>query len=339
MPDPPIDNVNTLVWAPLQPPNVHSSPAIAHIVSSLQSLTNLHLIKTRFADIRQFQWFLSNCSPITFLEIHRVALDDSGPGQAEADPGINYDLTDLEELRMNSASSTDWVVHHLLSRSTPTALTSLSIESPSTLSSHTFSRLLSIVAPSLKRLAIGAITVPRSDLMMIEGVDSFPRVMPQMENITIVLPFLNARLGDLFDWCSTFIEILPSANALSYITILLDIGNGTRLRQVVNDFQDGGAQFFQLLLGKIPGSFPRVKEIVVHLILNREERPTPEQIQDAESIFKVSSNEDTRVRVQWEVVVDPGRFRQHLPDGMSPAVALALRCRSPEALDCYDSVP
>ncbi|KAG7093429.1 hypothetical protein E1B28_007109 [Marasmius oreades] len=327
LPNPPINNITTLIWSPLQSPNPHNLTTIAHIVSSLESARNLHVIKARFTSVQQFQWFLSHSGPITFLELHRVALDDEGTGQVQVDDGVDYDLTHLKELRVNSEISIDWVVHHILS--TPTALTALSIESPSFLSLHAFRMLLEVVAPSLRSLVIATATISLTDLLRISITGlSEPRSLPQLQDLTIVVPFFDARLDAEVEhsWCTLFVDQFPQASALSCITLMLDVGNVTRLEQLINAPEDKWDKFLRLLLGKIPTSFPHVAQINIHLIL--DERHTDQEIQGLESmILKSSSSESVQLRVQWETIMDPGRYGHHLPHAMSPMVALALRSR------------
>ena len=155
LPNPPINRVDTLIWTPTQPPNQHTFPTVVHILSSLDSLKNLHIIQCRFTSTQQLQTFLSNCGQIEFLELHDVTIE--GASRAEdAEPVLAYDLSQLQELRINSTSPADWVVDHIMSRSRPIALHYLSIESPACFTAGAFEHLLQIVEGSLTHLVVVA---------------------------------------------------------------------------------------------------------------------------------------------------------------------------------------
>ncbi|KAK1224659.1 hypothetical protein PQX77_012404 [Marasmius sp. AFHP31] len=159
LPDPPVSGVDTLIWTPTQILDQHSFPTAVHILSSLVSLTHIHIIRCRFTNVQQLQSFLGNCGQLEFLELHGVTVEDGGTDNAE--PVHAYDLSQLKEMRVHSTSSADWVVDHILSRSIPNALRDFSIESSACLSGRAFKNLVQTAETSLTRLSLVAEAVTR----------------------------------------------------------------------------------------------------------------------------------------------------------------------------------
>ncbi|KAJ8095008.1 hypothetical protein PM082_010226 [Marasmius tenuissimus] len=316
LPDPPISEVDTLVWTPTQILNQHSFPTAVHILSSLVSLTNIHMIRCRFTNIQQLQSFLGNCGQLRFLELHGVAIENNGTNSAQ--PVHAYDLSQLKGLRVYSTSSADWVVDHILSRSIPNALRDLSIESSACFSGRAFTNLIRTAEASLTRLSMVAEAVTQQDLETIGALS----LAPPIQHLTIALSLANdpsqARMVELLQWCSTFIGIFPQTHGLSGLVFALQITSMSPLRQIVGGF---GYEWLQLLQ-ESTSVFPHLTAITIHI--TSHSMPTQAEVEEIEPYLKSSPSDDVRVYVQW-VPTDPGRYLKFLPDGFSPLVALASR--------------
>ncbi|KAL0579491.1 hypothetical protein V5O48_002533 [Marasmius crinis-equi] len=317
--DLPISTVDTLVWTSTTTVNEHRFPTVDHIVASLQTLKNLHIIRGRFAGIEQFQLFLRRCGCIKFLELHQIALDDERINGSQ--PAPVHDLAALEDLRISSTNPVDWVVHHVLLRSPPVHFKALSLESSFCLSHDAFQELLQSVSPSLGQLSVVVDSIAQEGLERM-GLHSLPP-LPLMTCLHVAMPLVTvstqARVIELLQWSATFIDIFAQADGLSKVTFVLNVGSMERLHQVIGNLNGEWSS----LLNKIPLSFLNVLTIAIHLIVDR--RPTETEVETVEPLLK-GSGLTVRILVYWDVAPEnPGRYGIYLPDGLSPIVAFALR--------------
>ncbi|KAK0195857.1 hypothetical protein F5146DRAFT_1175363 [Armillaria mellea] len=252
-------NVRKLLWDSLLNHGVSVTPETRQFISSFPAIQELHF-SGLFSTISDGIEFFSLFKNLQKLELNDIAFEGGIYPPAFQYSGDMSTLRDfsIKDCRMPA----DWIVDKVFAVSPPKTLRRITCESnDSSFSPKAFARLLDLAADSLEELAftppISAISEPGWLRLPPFARQSFER----LHSLTFVTIQLGSEPFDpafTLQWCSTALEIIPSAPKLQRLVMHAYADQPDQVKEITK----GGFFDWDHLAETVSRLYPELKEFV-----------------------------------------------------------------------------